>query len=598
MPHVDELHANLQAILKKDIIKAWYTEIILDPSGYNIDLTDYIDTDSNIIINKKKSIYPYGRLGAFSIGEVKIKCVNTGDFFNRNSKGSTFYFASSRLYTSCVWNQSYIDVPKGDGDKFDHANVTTIVIRDGSNYSERTISSVDTTSYSYYDRINLTGNVLTGYDAGAMVETRYLPGKEITVKTCWTGESEKITQFVGVLKEHPRLTADGAEITLYDNFSKLLDIDLKANSYKILTDSLGNYTNTLEIKREEDPASGGLLDMNEITINDSHCKIGDWTLEFTSDSQDYKVTDPDGIEYTGGDVSSNFYIGSSPTHQLLINSSAWDGTDYDKGDLFEFKTTCALGAGANSYTDIPEILYRILIEDFGADLSTGDLDTTSWTTIRHEFESCHGAITFTKKISVLKAIELLQAHINACVFHNNDGEFAISSYRPQQEPGTVYTLSPDADIMTMDITDEGRIQRIKAKYAFAHDEGDYASQILLPPGADQIGAFLNLNFPAYHTSDRAPGRSSTARIYRMWSRGVNQYSIKEKWGTGIAFDLNEQYKISSDHPVLGEKLTEIFQLSKNISNGDIKINVYDKDFTFGNYAFTDVDYTDRGKVTW
>jgi len=597
MPHLDELHANLQAKLDKQIVDPCYVEVIIDPDGVNIDISSYVKRGTALTISKKKSIRPYSKLGSYSVSEVNITCNNIADFFNHNVKGKTFYHATTRLFQDASSANSYFDVPAGDGDKLVSGDSVFITDLSTGTTVEKTIDSIDTTTYTYYDRIATTAALGTDFDAGARAETLYLVGKEVIVKSYFDLVTQKVNQFVGVLAALPKLNNTEARLTIVDNFSKLLNIDITANSYKTLIDSLGTYSDNLIITRAEDPASEGLFNLDEVTINTGYCKIGDWKIEFIDESQNYTVTDPDGIEYTGGTLG-DFTVGTSPTHQLIIADGCWGASnDYDKGDIIEFKTTCAMGLGVNTYNSVPQMLYRLLIEDFGAGLDTGDLATTPWADIIDQFEACRGAITFTKATTVLKAIETLQAHINASVFHNNDGEISIAAYRPQLESGSEYTLSPNADISELDQEDLGRIQRIRLNYNYTQ-EGGYQNKQILPDGAFQVGTFMELNYPAYHTSDRPQTRSSGSRIFRMWERGLKAYEIQEKWNTGIAFDINETYKISSNHPALAERLVEIYEIKKDINNKTVTFSAYDRDFVFGNYAFTEVDYTDRGKVTW
>ncbi len=594
MPHMLELDTDLQEKLNKFIIGPWRTEVIIDPSGVNIDISDYIDQNSSIIIRKKKNIMPYANIGAFSISEILIRCLNINNEFNHTIKGKLFYHASSRLYNNASNSDTYIDVPNDDADKFDAGMDMTI--SDINNTVDITLGS-SRTEYDYYTRISLSsGAIGEDFNAGAMLDTYYLPGREVTIKTLFDGVSTKINQYKGRLKCLPKIYQEYAEIELYDNFKPLLEISLKANTYKILTDSIGGYQSTLEITRAN--SSTDTLDMDDIIINSVYCIIGKWKIEFINDSGNFKVTDPVSIIYTG-DITTDFYAGTAPyDYQIYIPSSAWSGTDYDEGDIFDFQTILSLGEGITTNNTIPYFLYKLLMNDYGADLNASDIDTSAWNDIIAAYEAHRGAISFTKSITVLKAVELLQSHINACVFLDNEGKISVDGYKPVQYQGTIYSLSPDTDIEDLDIIDLGRIEKIKGQYNYSHDESNYLNEFIKPEGADNTGIILTLNFPAYFNSDRAQARTTMARIFRMWRRGVHLYQINELFNYGIAFDLNEIYKVTSDHPELAQKYVQVYEIMKDIINGNLTLFVYNMDFIYGNYAFTDVDYTDRGKVTW
>lgn len=588
MPHLTELSAEWQNYLGKDVIRPIYTEVILDPTDKNVDLSPYLDQSGSLKIVKKKAIQPYGDVGRFTAGEVQIDLVNEDDIFNHNVKGKTFYYASSRSYAAFEDGDDHIDIIKGDGSKFSVG--MEITITSNTQQLRRTLTGVDTTSYTLYDRLSFAAVSGFEFTAGSPVEIYYLPGLKVTIKSYSNNIVSQINLFKGVLKAYPALGKGKTSITLLDQFRSLLDISIRANDYRILTDSIGNYVNTIEYSRAGE--STGELDLSAVNIL-TKCKIGTWNIRFNSPTL-VTITDPDGIEINGNIMS---LIGIEVEDQLLLGLGCFSGT-FEPDDEISFQTTLSLGLPVNNYDSIPQMIYRLLIEEYGADLSASDINETSFTDLISEYDEMRGAISFTRPSSVLKCIELLQQHINACVFLDNDGKFTISAYRPQLDPDTIRTLSPEADIREIDQEDLGRIDRIFAYYDYNQETGQYDNLIVIPEGADQIGNRLEIYFPAYHSTDYGQAKATAERIYLTWRRGIKSYEIKEKFNYGLAFDLNEIYQISSQHPLFANRLVEIYEIEKDLLKKEVTIRAYDINYPFSNYVFVDVHNLDRGRVVW
>lgn len=662
--HWQELASDLQAVIDVPNVAPDYTEVIFDPSGLNLDLSAYVKMGAPLKISKSKSILP-GKFGRFTIGEVKITMKNDSDYFNHNDLDSPFYHGTSRLYADASSANSYVDIHKGDGSKFqaDH----NFVITGGGNTVTKIIQSVDTTTYSLYDRITLTSTVGQDFDAGSLVETPYLAGRTITLKSYYDGVTTKVEQYKGVLKSLPKLKEGVAELTIYDNFRTLLDIDLKANDYRTLTASNGRGAlDNVSYSRAD--ASTGTLTPENITIDDSKCTIGQWKIKITrlsplsygsatSTSEGklidsgagfifdgvfpgsmvknttdgtyttvvtrdsatqltlvddifvsgesyevydcrFTVTDPAGNEYDGNNLSP-FYAGTASSYQLTWT---WDSSilkgGFDKDDEMYFQTTCSLGRPVNSYDTIPNMIYKLITEDFGAGLSTAELELASYTGLIADYDEMLGAISFTQKTTVLRAIELLQDHITSTHFHTNAGLFNLSCWRPEQDPATIYEFSPSADIKELQQEDLGRIERVFVYYDFNHSTGKYASPIIIPEGADETGAGLDIYLPAYHNGDYGQARAAGERVYLMYREGMQAFEIKEKYDYGLALDIDDIVSISSNHPEFESRVVKIYDINKDLDAKDITVRAYDLHFLFGHYAFCDIDYCDRGKVVW
>lgn len=308
MSYVDDLSSDLQTALKKPIPARITTEVILDPDGLNIDLSDYLDTEAPLTLRKTKNInLAFGALGRYTLPEVHLEMINRDDAFNINTKGSLFYYATSRLYADKASGDTYVDLINGEGDKFDHSNITKLYLRSGSSATEFTISSIDTTPANY-DRINFTASGSIAFNAGTIIETEFLPGKEVTIKTVVDGVADKVSQFKGVLSSHPNLAFGKARITLHNTLKNLLDVDVNATAIQYITDADGGVLSTIEYTRAEDPASDGLLDVNGLFVDTANCKIGNWEIEFTDSSGNYKITDTEGNVLTGWDTGTTANI--------------------------------------------------------------------------------------------------------------------------------------------------------------------------------------------------------------------------------------------------------------------------------------------------
>lgn len=590
MPYLTELSSALQTQLDKTVVGPLTTELILDPDDLNIDLSDYIDSGSSLALSKQIAIQPYGQVGRFTISEVTIRLINKDNFFNVNKIGKQFYYASARLLVDKGSSDTFIRLIKGEGDRFDDATITKVTVGQDENAVEFTISSIDTSDPDY-DQINFTASGSVAFSAGTIVETLYLPGRNVVIKTNVADESERITQFTGLLKGHPRLYPDGsASITIYDPFKELLDVDLKANDYRILDADLSS---TLSYNRAEDPESDGQLALSAITIDDQFCKIGDWKIVFDDASGNFTLTDTEGNTYSGS-TGSSLSVPSTDT-QITIPTSAWSGS-FDENDEITFQTTLVLGDPVNTIIHIPEMIHQALLADWGAQLSTSDIDNATFVALNSEYDEMFGKITISRPTTVLKFIEQLQSHINGNVYHKNDGKFSIAVYRPRYEDSSFPTLSPDADIIEVNMEDMGRLDHVRVEYAYNHDNGQYESSVTIPDDSKAVNPLI-VKLPAYYSDAQA--RSTAERIWVMWRKGVKTYQIKEKFNYALAMELNEIVQISSDHPEFGSRYVVIYEIRKDLLDGGIALMGYDLNYAFDNFLFLDVGHKlDSGKVVW
>jgi len=593
MAHISELSASLQAALNKPICGPIRVECILDPDGLNVDLSNYIDANGSIRISKRKSIFPYGSMGQFSAGEVTIRMINPSRYFDPLNIDSPFYYYSSRLYEAADSADLVIKIQPGAGDYFQQTQ--RIVVREVEKSGSAVITLVE--QFALYDALYLGAGLGEDFSAGALVEIYPVTGLPVVLKNSVEGSEDKITQFVGNLKSLPKIHADYAEITLYDRFKEILDINLRANTYLRIVDSNGETESTLEYTRADDQnPSTGELDMDGVQLSVIAAKtpIGLWEVEFSS-PEDFVILDPYG-QKTPGEVSSNVTVYSGNQGILQISSAAWSG-EFVRGDALSFRTVCSFGNGVNDYTTIPLILKALLEEIYAGNLEAADLDG-SFDDLITDLDEERGAITFSEPISILKAVELLQQHINACVFITNEGKFAVIVFRPLPAPGSPGELSPEADIRELEYEDLGRIEGMTGKYSFNSAERTYGRTVNTGSYFSARSNPITINFPAYHDSDRPQARSAISRAVRTWNRGQRAYSIKEKFNFGIAFDLNDVFEISSLYPALAARNIELYEISKDILRHEVECVGYDLEYQAGNYCFTEVDYTDAGKVTW
>lgn len=595
MPHVDSLATEIKDALKLPIPAKSTVELILDPNDLNIDLSQYVDQRAGIRINRKKSIRPYGLTGQYTAGEITLQLLNKDDQFNRHTLDKIFYYHATRLIEDKDSADTYIRVIKGEALWSSTAGGSNkVTVTQGTTTHDYSITSIDTTDPDY-DQINFTASGGKAFTAGALVESRYLPGRPVTIKVVLNGVATKVDQFTGILKGHPRLDRQGrAYITLFDDFKTILDIDLKANTYLRLTSSDSGSESSLEYTRAG--SSTGEIDLDSVTIVSSKCKIGDWSLKFTS-STEFTLTDTEGNEFSG-DTSSTTYGGNAGTsgdHQISIPSGAWSGS-FDEDDVIDYQTNCCLGEPVNSWNSLPAMIYRILLEDFGADFTTADLNDSAFQTLITELDEIQGAMTFTSPTTVLKAIELLQQHINGTVFYQNDGKLSISVYWPTYDSGGYDTLSPSVDVMPLATDDLGKVDRVVAEYGWNHTTRKFESRLIIPEGSTDTGNEATLRLPAFHSGNSAAARAAAEHLWLMWRKGVTAYDISELWNYGLALEINDILNISSRHPKFSSREVEVYDVQQDPINKTTRVKAFDLNYSFGHYAFVDKDSTDTGKV--
>ncbi len=589
MAHISELTNDLQTALDKAVAGPIQVELILDPDGLNLDLSGYIDQKSSLVISKSKAIRPYGSLGAFTIGEVRVKLINRGNYFNSFDPTSPFYHFATRLYNDKADSGTTIRIPSGDGDTLSGKAIT---ISDALGSYTYTVDSVSTSDPNF-DELTLNESGSRAFVAGDLVETQYLPGKKVTIKTTVDGVTDKIAQYSGVLANLPRLLDKNlAEITLVDNFKRLLDRDLRANSVFRLKDSLGSKEASITYSRSGE--STGTIVPELIIIIASACKIGKWEIEILNAAEDFILTDPDGAttESNTGNGLTEIYSDGKLMMQLV--SLVFAGS-FDAGDKITFETFCSLGNGINDHHTIPKMLKNLLTENFAGNRPASELGI-SFDDLITDYDEMRAAISFSQRTSVLKAIELLQAHINASVYHTNDGLFEVAAYRPRLQQSLPPALSPDADVQLVEIESLEPIKLVVGNYD--HQGSNYQSRVVFPRNTQNLGDQLDVNFPAFHSADHGQANSSTGRIFAMWRRGLVDVHIREKFQYGLGWDINDVFQVSSIYPTLPAKNVEVYSIRKDLIKGSVEADAYDVDFVFGRYGFTDQHHTDQGYVVW
>lgn len=593
MAHITELSAALQAALNKKIVHNWPSaKVVLDPDGDAVDLSSRLK-DVSLHVAKKKNINPDETLGRISISEVGLKFINKDNYFSPEYIDGPFYHTTTRLYADYTHGGTTIDVPKN----FNVKAGLKLYVSYGKREDNATISSIDTTDTNF-DRITFSAALSSSndYNAGAMVETTYRVGQFISIYTVFNGSgapTDETYQYKGIISELPKINNLGASLTIQDTLRGLLSKQLKANTTKSrLSNTASNLESSLSISRAD--ASTGLLDEDSISINTSYCKIGSWTLTFTSATV-FEATDPDGIDYDG-DVTTAFYAGDSSVYQLSIPVSAWSGT-FESGDSITFNTVCTI-CYANEGSDgntVPAIIERLLTETYGGGFSTSEYDTASLDLLKTDFNTYRAGITFSDNLSVLKAIEIMLRHISAAIHVQNNGPVYFKSYKPELETGTYNSLSPDDDIISVEMESLTKYRRITGY--FDYENGVFNQEYSYPSNEGE--PHIEIKLPAYTADEGIYARAVIRRIYRMWERGLKSFRIKEKWNHGFGFDLNDQFQISSNAPDLDTNIVEIYDLKKDVNRiSPVEISAFDISYSFGRYAFTNQHNTDDGRVTW
>ena len=593
MAHITELSAALQAALNKKIVSNWPSaKIILDPDGDAVDLSAKLKNVS-LHVSKKKSINPDENMGRISISEVNLTFINTDNYFSPEYIDGPFYHATTRLYADYTHGGTTIDVQKNYNVKAG----LKLYVSYGKREDSATISSIDTTNTNF-DRITFSAALSSSndYNAGSMVETTYRVGQFLSIYTVFNGSgapTDETFQYKGVIAALPKIDNLGASLIIQDTLRNLLSKQLKANTTKSrLSNTASNMESSLEITRAD--ASTGLLTENSIVVNTSYCKIGSWTLDFTS-ATEFTATDPGGIKYDG-DVTTAFYAGDSAVYQISIPVSAWSGT-FETGDSIAFNTVCTI-CYANEGTDgntVPLIIERLISENYGGGFSTSEYDTTSLNTLKTDFSEYRSGITFSSALSVLKAIEIMLRHINAAIHVQNNGPIYFKSYKPELGTGSYNSLSPDDDIIAVEMESQTKYRRVVGY--FDYENGSFGQEYSYPSNEGE--PHIEVKLPAYTDAEGIYARAIIRRIYRMWERGLKTFRIKEKWNHGFGFDLNDQFQITSNAPDVDTNIVEIYDLKKDVNRiTPVEVSAYDISYSFGRYAFTNQHNTDDGRVTW
>lgn len=587
MPHVTELASALQTALQKYSVRIG-VRCIFDADDLNIDLSNYLNMDAPVNIQKAISILPYGTIGRYQVGEVTLRMINKDDYFNHTNSSSPFYYASARIISAKGSSDTSVALLKGDGAKF--ADVSKITLGQGGTATTFTIASVDTSDPNE-DVVNFTASGSVAYASGTVIETVYLPGRKVTLKTIVENETTEITQFVGILKGHPKINAEYAEITIYDPIKQLLDVELEATSSRIMNDTI---VDTLEYNRED--ASTGTLDNAQIDVNFG-CPIGEWQIVF-ADATNFTIYAPTGEEQSGDTSSDMFFPTGAGTYWVTIETGAW-ASSFEAGDKIKFQTVCALGPPLYSAAySIPAFLKTVITAEFGADLPVTEINETAFDSLITYYDEMFGQITFTENTTVLKAIELIQQTINASVFPQNDGKIGIFTYRPRYDDGSSFpVLSPDTDIREVDMSDLGRIDTVIAHWNYSHPENTYLNKLIIPDAeASRLNA-IEIKLPAAYSE--AIARSAAERLWIMWRKGVRAYQISEKFNYGVAWELGDIFRISSDHPSIPSRVVVVYELQKDLRNGEVVANCYDLNYAFANFLVLDSGHKlDNGKVLW
>lgn len=595
MPHTLDLSASLQTALLRPVPARCSTELVIDPDGFNIDLSGYLDIERSLNVRRSKQIQPNGSQGRYEVGEVSVPLINRDNYFNRNIFGSPFYYESTFIITDKAETDAFVKIRKGAADSFDHASISTLFLDDGVNRTMFTISSIDETDPGF-DQINFTSSGSVAYNTGSMLETTYMPGLPVVLKTVIDGEAEKITQFTGILKGHPILSDDGvrASIVLQENSKALLDAPCTANDTVIILDSAGTVESTLVVEKVDE--SNGIFILDYVTVG-TKCPIGDWRMEMKAD-QKYDIYDPLGNVYAGDGNSTSFFP-QVDNYQLRVSSNSFFVGDFDDGDVIRFRTVLNFGSPTNSHNTIPAMLKAIVTESVGAGLATSEIDESSYDDLIADYDEMHGFITFTDPLSVMKAIEILQSHIDATVFFTPEGKSKIFAYRPQQPPPSVQSLSPDAGVMRLSTEDLGRIESIKAQYDYNYTDKAYKREISAPSRTEVGERALPIQLPAYHRGD-AQARNTVERLWLRWRKGVQVFSVQEQWNYGLALDVNDLLYLSGDWPSVPQRSVEVYEVEKDLIQQTVRLRVYEPGYSFkeDNYLFLDQGNLDSGLLIW
>jgi len=596
MAHLSELSSALQTALDRNVVFNWpYAEIMLDPDGDAIDLSDYL-LDEPLVISKSKNINPDESFGKISISELTVRFINRDNYFSPYNIDGPFYHATSRLYADYSAGTTTIDVPKDFSVKVG----LIITVSRGAHSDSAVIQSIDE-SDSYYNRLTLNSVLSASYSypGGSLIETKYRVGQFMRIRTKFNGLSDTINQYQGIIASLPKIKGAIAEITLQDSLKGLLNNQLKANTTKRMITTVSTVLQgSMQIERADSTSpSTGNIPEDSIQVNSAYCTIGSWEIEFTS-ATEFTVTDPNNVQYSG-QTTANFYAGDSSIYQIKILSSAWSGT-WDDGDRITFNTYCTIckaNFGENG-DKIPHIIEQIITQDFGGALTSSDYDTAAIAQLKSDYYEYRGGISFDRSLSVLKAIEILLRHLpNTSVYFLNDGMISFKSHKPTPSPSTPNTLSPDADIIEVELSERQKYQRIVGYWDWDYQNNQFNKKYSYP--AEEGEPHIEVKLPAFTANESIYAQSIIRKIFDMWERGVRVYAIREKWNYGVGWELSDIIQISSDFPELSDTIVEIFELKKSANKPQaIEALAFDVSFQFARYLFINEGRLNDGRVVW
>lgn len=258
----------------------------------------------------------------------------------------------------------------------------------------------------------------------------------------------------------------------------------------------------------------------------------------------------------------------------------------------------------------PDDYFAKIYDKSAGDLDTAettsntDIDYTSIENMNQIFGYVNVPMVFDQQITVWKAIEVICKHFNVTAYVNRAGLYSISVYRPKSRE-FIRALTGFAPVVKVSQSKLDYFNSVRINYDYDPVLGEYQSKYIL--NVDGSGHFkakepiLDLWCPAFHSG--VVGQSylaSTARHFSaLWGEGLTVYDIEMIWNLSIGLQIDEIFDLIVEKPDISTRI-EVFETEAQFTDGTrlVRVRAYDSGLSYGQYAFTNVDYTNSDKIVW
>jgi len=357
-------------------------------------------------------------------------------------------------------------------------------------FSDGTNSEAITLNSAAANSIGWAAGPANVYNAGSIVSTFPLMGKQCNVILKLDGNANSLTIFKGIIKEPFQWDGKRATLKITNLLVDVLDTPLKViTGLTHTTDYIdfgGNYVTSFRWGSSDTTTLSGVTTY-------AGCPIGDWNIKIGAGSVGtyrFVLTDPDGNEYNGS-TASNFYTHTDATDSYMyIASASWGGT-IAEGDSLDFRVAVNFRG-----LTVPEIVYNLLVDY--TDLTSSDVDVggagvTDTGATSYSFNKLYSLcsndiinMTFDQPCSVIEAILTVLPHEIAHIGQMLTGNIRIFSFNPDfyLDSFTPYVIG-SPQISRTELYNE-----INAYFRWAHAnfQDEYIGKMYTYPASDDENA--------------------------------------------------------------------------------------------------------------